>query len=285
MSNNTTQYNYTASAAELQAITIEEAACYALPFGGIGFASHMLTYYTAVMLVLGPPAPEAVEALVITIVLTSISISRCWKSWPFATLGVWMLTTSVCVSVLPMIMSSIHNQVVDVERIISMYEDKAEVTTRVFLPGTKRILIWLALLWILGSFAGVAGTTMISLPHYVAAAVDHRYGPLFILTSVFAGMLILPLVLMLWSCCVLAANTKFIFRVLVYVVLAVMVIALPWMDWSLGLITGNMAGMPSGDAKVLYFGYVVAKRLGLFSLRNIRGRPSATCIMVAWVYV
>ncbi|KAK8131717.1 hypothetical protein PG984_008155 [Apiospora sp. TS-2023a] len=77
MSNTTTPYNYTASAAAIQAIIIEEASCYSLPFGGIG---------------------------------------RCWRSWPFATLGVWMLTTSVCVSVLPMLMSFVHNQVLEVER-------------------------------------------------------------------------------------------------------------------------------------------------------------------------
>lgn len=144
MSNTTTPYNYTASAAELQAIIIEEASCYSLPFGGIGFASHMLTYYTAVMLYLGrqPMRPWKQLAhkrfdlilgsvqLVITIVLTSISISRCWRSWPFATLGVWMLTTSVCVSVLPMLMSFVHNQVLEVERTDSDGL-KVEVATRV----------------------------------------------------------------------------------------------------------------------------------------------------------
>lgn len=107
---------------------------------------------------------------------------------------------------------------------------------------------------------------MISLPHYIAEAVDHRFGPLFILTTVFGGLLVLPLILMIWSCCVLEANAKFIFGVLVYVVLGVTVLALPWMDWALGLITGNMAGIPSGDAKTLYFCYVVAKRLGMLSL-------------------
>ncbi|KAK7992697.1 hypothetical protein PG988_001491 [Apiospora saccharicola] len=279
MSNTTTPYNYTASAAELQAIIIEEASCYSLPFGGIGFASHMLTYYTAVMLYLGrqPLRPWKQLAhkrfdlilgsvqLVITIVLTSISISRCWRSWPFGTLGVWMLTTSVCVSVLPMLMSFVHNQVLEVER-TDNDGLKVEVATRISLPSTKRILIWPALLWILGSFADVAGTIMISLPNYMAEAIDHRFGPLFILTTVFAGLLMLPLILMIWSCCVLEANAKFIRGVLVYVVLGVTVLALPWMDWALGLISGNMAGIPSGDAKTLYYCYVVAKRLGMLLL-------------------
>ncbi|KAK8878846.1 hypothetical protein PGQ11_000140 [Apiospora arundinis] len=280
MANGTTPFNYTEAVNDIQAITADEAECFALPFGGIGFASHMLTYYTVVMLVLGrqPLRPwkqlrhrrfdlilGSVQ-LVVSIILTSISISRCWRSWPFATLGVWMLTTSICVSILPMIMSFIHRQVVDVER-TDAQGDKLEVKARVSMPGgTKRILVWPALLWILGSFAGVAGTIAISLPHYMAEMINHRYGPLFILTSVFAGLLMLPLIIMIWFCCVLEASAKFIMGTLAYVVLAVTILALPWMDWALGLITGNMAGIPSGDAKALYFGYIVAKRLGLLSL-------------------
>lgn len=155
MSNHTTPYNYTASAAELQAITIDEAACYALPFGGIGFASHMLTYYTAAMLYLGrqPLRPwnrlnhqrfdlilGSVQ-LVITIVLTSISISRCWRAWPFAMLGVWMLTTSVCVSVLPMLVSFVHNQVLKVER-TDKDGLKVEVPAKVC-----RMIVYTHLIW------------------------------------------------------------------------------------------------------------------------------------------
>lgn len=45
MTNSTTPYNYTQGAADLQSITIDQAACYAQTFGGIGFASHMPTYY------------------------------------------------------------------------------------------------------------------------------------------------------------------------------------------------------------------------------------------------
>jgi hypothetical protein len=34
-------------------------------------------------------------------------------------------------------------------------------------------------------------------------------------------------------------------------------------DWVLGVITGNLAGAPSGDVKVIYWIYFVAKRLPL----------------------
>ncbi|KAK8097752.1 uncharacterized protein PG998_013238 [Apiospora kogelbergensis] len=122
MTNSTTPYNYTQGAADLQAITIDQAACYAQTFGGIGFASHMPTYYL--------------------------------PRWGRAT---------------------------ELER-IDVHGDKVEVKTRVSLPsGKKRIPVWPALLWILGSFAGVSGTIAISHPRCVAEGVDHRFGPLFIL--------------------------------------------------------------------------------------------------------
>lgn len=34
-------------------------------------------------------------------------------------------------------------------------------------------------------------------------------------------------------------------------------------DWVLGVITGNLAGVPSGDVRVIYWIYFVAKRLPL----------------------
>jgi hypothetical protein len=37
----------------LQIAARAETACYSLPYGGIGFASHIITYYTMVMLFLG----------------------------------------------------------------------------------------------------------------------------------------------------------------------------------------------------------------------------------------
>jgi len=41
--------------------------------------------------------------------------------------------------------------------------------------------------------------------------------------------------------------------------------ALLWMDWSLGIITGNLAGAPSKNVKTLYWSYFAAKRLGLLA--------------------
>jgi len=87
-------------------------ACYSLPYGGIGFASHVLTYWSMGCLFFGrkPFTPWrrvhhhrwnrilGCATLVATIVATSLSIHNCLGDWPFVALGVWMLTTSIASS-------------------------------------------------------------------------------------------------------------------------------------------------------------------------------------------
>jgi uncharacterized membrane protein (DUF485 family) len=86
----------------------EELQCFALPCGGIGFASHILTYYTIIMLA-NHRSPIfikvntfwrfdialAVISLVFTIVLTALTIVRCRKRWEFICLTVWKLDLSL----------------------------------------------------------------------------------------------------------------------------------------------------------------------------------------------
>src|SRR3569833_874940 len=87
-------------------------ANYSLPYGGIGFASHVLTnrnkknhnnkhkpftpwrrvHHHRWNRILG------CATLVATIVATSLSIHNCLGDWPFVALGVWMLTTSIASS-------------------------------------------------------------------------------------------------------------------------------------------------------------------------------------------
>src|SRR5450432_2071442 len=101
-----------------QARALQQISCYGLPYGGIGFASHILTYYTLAAILCGvkPLCPLrplenktqgqvlGVIQLIVTIITTSISIHNCIQEWPFAVLGVWMLTTSIAVSVVTMSM-------------------------------------------------------------------------------------------------------------------------------------------------------------------------------------
>src|SRR4051812_46709979 len=90
-----------------------QATCYSLPFGAVGFSSHLITYYTMIVLICGfrPLCPWrrlefplsglifGVLSLIGTTIVTSISISRCDGELPFRLIGGWMLMTSVAVSI------------------------------------------------------------------------------------------------------------------------------------------------------------------------------------------
>ncbi|KAK3998051.1 hypothetical protein QBC44DRAFT_313812 [Cladorrhinum sp. PSN332] len=87
----------------------EQIQCYALPYGAIGFASHVLTYFTAFMLSRGRNPflfwqklthrrfnlTVALIGFAITLVLTVLTMARCHRTWPFILIAVWKLVLSV----------------------------------------------------------------------------------------------------------------------------------------------------------------------------------------------
>ena len=44
------------------------------------------------------------------------------------------------------------------------------------------------------------------------------------------------------------------------------ILAVFYSDWALGMMTGNISGLPSGDVALLYWSYFVGKRLPMLSL-------------------
>jgi hypothetical protein len=90
----------------------EQIQCYALPFGGIGFASHVLTYVTVLCLAKGVnpmlPCRElnhrvwnialAILGFLVTLPLTVLTMIRCRNTWPFILIAVWKLVFSVTLS-------------------------------------------------------------------------------------------------------------------------------------------------------------------------------------------
>ncbi|KAF8856717.1 hypothetical protein BDZ45DRAFT_458676 [Acephala macrosclerotiorum] len=86
--------------------------CYNLPYRGIRFASHLLTYYTVIMLVLnrrpllprpGAPLPLwnsgrdtllATLGIIGSVVIAGLNISACRFRWQFVCIGIWKLTMS-----------------------------------------------------------------------------------------------------------------------------------------------------------------------------------------------
>ena len=94
----------------------DEIRCYNLPFGGIGFLSHILTYYTVVMLVLArsPLVPRpgmllrhswfdftlSVLSVGGTVPVAAMNIHACRQRWEFVCIAVWKLTMSFTLSVI-----------------------------------------------------------------------------------------------------------------------------------------------------------------------------------------
>lgn len=90
----------------------EQIKCYALPYGGIGFLSHALTYFTVFCLANGrsPWRPwkkldgrkwnlaVGILGLVITLPLTALTMYRCKRTWAFILIGVWKLIFSFTLS-------------------------------------------------------------------------------------------------------------------------------------------------------------------------------------------
>jgi hypothetical protein len=90
----------------------EQIRCYALPFGAIGFSSHVLTYLTVLCLAKGrsPWWPWkklqwrefnlviASLGLLITIPMTVLTMLRCRNRWSFILIAVWKLVLAVTLS-------------------------------------------------------------------------------------------------------------------------------------------------------------------------------------------
>jgi len=120
-----------------------------------------------------------------------------------------------------------------------------------------------------GMFAGIAG-----LMSLVVKAKDHagiRKLTAGFYTIVGAGTLIVVLVVIyrVRSQGDLGTPEKakrIILGGLLWLVGSFSILSVFYSDWSLGMMTGNLNGLPSGDNSALYWTYFVAKRLPMFSL-------------------
>lgn len=86
----------------------EEMQCYGLPYGGLGFASHLITYYTLVCMWcrVKPYAPwKKLESpwldfalgafsMIISVSLATFTIIRCRNRWQFMVIAIWKIFMS-----------------------------------------------------------------------------------------------------------------------------------------------------------------------------------------------
>jgi hypothetical protein len=92
-----------------QQIPLSELQCYSLPFGGLGFTSHILTYWTINCLWLGrrPLWPfEKIHhskldvilgslGLVLCVVMSVITMVHCRNTWQLLVIAVWKMSMSL----------------------------------------------------------------------------------------------------------------------------------------------------------------------------------------------
>jgi len=273
----------------------EQLRCYALPFGGIGFASHVLTYLTFFILAAGrsPILPwRRIDhggfslALGIVSLLSTLSISilvgvRCRASWSFILISVWkiLLSFSVCVS-------SIH-AAVRTMKVYGAWKDAMEGdewrrhrVRRRQKGAFKRfwsgyddvphgkysgVLGWLAFV-VVGNIIGMAG---------IGPLVRQSWNDipkLRTLSYVFIGVSACIMALsFLYGCLVpprsedgkISRSMGGVFAFLLSAGAASFLVPF-YIDWALAVMVGDLAGLPTSENMILYWSYFVAKRLPMF---------------------
>lgn len=253
---------------------IEEIQCYSLPYGGIGFASHIITYYTIAMLAMQrhPYAPWkrnthsgfdlflAAVGLVGTITISALTMVRCRSRWQFIAIAAWKLDLSVTFGFLSLHAAAILPKSARYSSQTSRYDfDEYTGGHR----DAAKVLFWL-FLYIPGVIAGMVG--LLSL---VAKTISTNH-KVMIITAVF-GAVALAAALLIGALVCFVADDMYgrIFGsglTSLSVLLGCLgVLGAFYSDWILAAIAENMSGNPSADNAALYWSYFVAKRLPFFS--------------------
>lgn len=254
----------------------DELQCYSLPYGGIGFASHVLTYWTVICLGFGvkPLKPWsrlgydgwdfflAIISLLICVPLAAFTIVRCIGRWQFVLLAVWKTTMSFTLAVVGM------------HRSITLRRTRGG---NVQFGSSLAIFAWL-IVYGLGTIVGLAGLLSLVGESFRlnrdVRIITYAFGGLIIFLSLCAF-----LVTFLSSRSALEegvygksikkrigdAGVSAFFSGVVGMIFVGMLAAF-YSDWILGAIAHHgWAGAPSDDNMWLYWSYFVAKRLPLAS--------------------
>ena len=247
---------------------VQEIQCYSLPYGGIGFASHVITYYTIAMLALQrhPYAPWihnkhsrldlllSIVGLIVSIIISSLTMIRCRSRWQFIAIAAWKLDLSVTFGFL-----SLHAA--------AIIPKSAQHNWDEYTGGhgdAAKVLFWL-ILYIPGVGAGMIG--LLSL----VGETIHSNHNVMIVTAVFGAVILAAALLVgILVCC--GSSSRIVGPLVVsgltslFVILGCIgVLGAFYSDWILAAIAENMAGTPSSDNAALYWSYFVAKRLPFFS--------------------
>ncbi|KAK3682870.1 hypothetical protein B0T22DRAFT_445037 [Podospora appendiculata] len=181
----------------------EQIQCYALPYGAIGFASHVLTYLTVFCLSTGrnPLMPWAHLAhrrfnliiatigFLVSFPLTVLTMVRCRNSWSFILIAVWKLVlsvtlTSMTIHAARMIVDFHPHDAADAQALLDTLDDEGK-PLREQLQYRKqfRDIWWWAFFYFLGAVVGFVGVMNI-----VGKNIGSNH-QLQIVTGVFGGVI------------------------------------------------------------------------------------------------
>ncbi|TFK73130.1 hypothetical protein BDN72DRAFT_791320 [Pluteus cervinus] len=265
-----------------------ELSCYSLPYGVLGFVSHLLTYYIVACLYRGlsplwPFVPVKrnrfdliVGALGLTISSTMaiITMARCRKTWELLTIAVWKLAVSVVNGGMGIAIAYVRlveeKKRKDEE---NLWELRRRQFPRLEPPyvGTRPFedtgpYPWLVF-YVPAMIAGMSGLLTLvhrdwQAPHVKSLTVGFALttGILLVIGFVvgyFMGAVDgnrVPMTPML----PVGYGALFFFSAFTF-------FAALYADWALGLIANNLVGLPSSDNSKFYWTYWAAKRLTMLS--------------------
>lgn len=272
----------------------EQIKCYALPYGAIGFASHALTYFTALMLSRGRnpilfwrrlrhrgvSTAVAAVGFLVTLPLTVLTMVRCRSTWGFILVAVWKLVlsatlTGMTVHAARMIYDAPKPAAAaarttktdadadaDYQRLL---EDAVTLDPR-YRKQFGRIWYW-SIFYFLGAVLGFIGICNIASKHMAANA------QLRAVTGAFGGLVLLVVACVAGiSCCAMSGKTGCVGKLgLSFVVcgaatvFVLTVLFAFYTDWALAALAGDLVGRPGGENAAVYWVYFAAKRLPMAS--------------------
>jgi len=204
---------------------IDELSCYSLPYGGIGFAGHVLTYWTVALLVAGrrPIQPwedlkyQKVDlafdalSLILSLPFAILTIYRCLSTWQYVLLAVWKTTLAISLSAISFQRSwSIPKDIQDMKIRKSLAQNQAAyqpipgdansiyggVSRNSAVkengdhtddgPGVKWSLLWWLTLYGLGTIVGLTGLFSVVRQTYASNHLVRQ------ISSIFLGVAIGP---------------------------------------------------------------------------------------------
>lgn len=272
----------------------EQLQCYALPYGLIGFVSHLLTYWTMIFLARGrdPLLPWkllrykmfnfiiSTVGLLITVMLTILTMIRCRNDWQIILIAVWKLVFSVTLSAMAIHASHLINwphtkklrdairqrdsTTQELGQFISQAGAVSELDNSKM--SFRKILAWTPAL-LCGGIIGLTGIGNL----VIRDAGNNQ--KLRMVTYAFIGIAGGGGVLAFIAACFCYPSEKYAttgltgsFLFGLGCTLVIMTVLFPlYADWALGALAGDLIGVPSRDNLPLYIIYIAAKRLPMFS--------------------